>query len=48
LILMMPICVNILCYELFIDKHIAIAPALVAVNVLALFLNINKFKSLWT
>jgi putative oxidoreductase len=46
LILMMPICVNILCYEVFIDKHPAIGVALVIVNAIAIFLNFNKYKSI--
>jgi putative oxidoreductase len=46
LILMMPICVNIMCYELFIDKHPGIGIGLVIVNIIGLFLNKEKYASI--
>jgi putative oxidoreductase len=46
LILMMPICINILCYELFIDKHPGIGAVLVLVNAIALFLQKDNYKNI--
>lgn len=46
LILIAPICVNILCFELFVAKQPGIGIALVLINLAGLYLNREKYSSI--
>jgi putative oxidoreductase len=47
LIMIAPVCVNILAYEVFVDKHPGIGVALVAVNLLGLIINKDRYKGIF-
>lgn len=46
LLLMLPIVVNIVCFEVFIAKQPGLGVALLLVNILGIFFNKEKYKSI--